>query len=370
MSYMPDGVIYIDWRAKAGKRAGMACIGDDGVLGAKKMVEDIMSGLTGDVARDAAYLTVRGRELQGLRMRGRVVREIGWTIFKLDPEGKAEAFREAFGADRLGLDLVLAKAERQMETGNYPRALNILESHMAKMSGAGICLGEKSESSYHHFRNILEIAICSAHYDEACVFKIVPEDMGKLHALRALALIRLERVEDALAALRLARSINPVRADILLLIADLDRLTGRMDDFVKTTNECLKCSYFRQELAKCYRNLACYYSFVEDYETACALCWLSMGYEASSIEAEKELVELERMAGRRLPIPDVEEIRWLCGEKGIPVGPNDEAIAFAYAIGEHLMSEGRYPKARFYFKILLDLTGSDEVKTILESLPK
>jgi tetratricopeptide (TPR) repeat protein len=216
---------------------------------------------------------------------------------------------------------------------------------------------------------MLEIAIYTALYDEECTFKIVPEDIGQLYTMYALALIRLKRIEESRQALICARIINPVRTDVMFLIADLDRLTGKMDEYLEITKTCLKCVYSDSELAKCYRNLAHYYAFRENYELAIALCFFSMSFELESGEAQKELLNIQQITGKRPAVPEGEEIRRLCLENDIPIGPNEDVLSFAYAIGEHLKNEGRYTKARFYYQVLLDLTDSEEVKDILQNMP-
>jgi tetratricopeptide (TPR) repeat protein len=334
-----------------------------------EILSEIKSGLTGDVDLDTAFLIAKGLEHQDHIMSEKILREIGWMTVRLEPEDTADSFKKAFHTDRLGLEKALGRAERQIEGGNYLRAVNILENYISKINSSGIKLADDEENSYHHFRNMLEIAIYTTLYDEDCEFKIVPEDIGQLYTLYALALMRLKRVDESRKALNAARIINPVRTDVLFLLADLDRLTGRMEDYLETTKTCLKCVYTDADLAKCYVYLARYYASLENYELANALFFFSMSFDLESGEAQKELQNIQLLTGKRVVVPEGDEIKRLCQENGIPIGPSEDVLSFAYAIGEHLKNEGRYSKARFYYQVLLELTDSEEVREILESIP-
>jgi tetratricopeptide (TPR) repeat protein len=339
------------------------------MLGFEETMEQIKSGLTGRVERDVPYLINSGLECRKHRMFERIQREIGWMIFKLEPEDKSDSFRRAFGSDRLGLEKALKRAEHQIEISNFDRAANILETYTSRIKSSGISLASDIASSYHHFRNMLEIAIYTALYDEGAAFRIIPEDIGQLYTLYALALMRMKRIEESRQALNSAWIINPVRTDVMFLMADLDKLTGKMDEFLGITKTCLKCVYTDSDLGRCYRNLACYYSYIENYELSTALYFFSMSFDLESETARKELVNIQKITGKKLVVPEGDEIRRLCIENGIPIGPSEEILMFAFAIGEHLKKEGRYDKARFYYQVLLELTNSEEVKVILQNMP-
>jgi tetratricopeptide (TPR) repeat protein len=142
-----------------------------------------------------------------------------------------------------------------------------------------------------------------------------------------------------------------------------------MDDFLSMTKDCLKCVYSDSDLGRCYRNLAYYYSFLENYELASALFFFSMSFDLETETAQAELRNIQTITGKKLVVPEGDEIRQLCIDNNIPIGPSEDILMFAYAIGDHLKKEGRYAKARFYFQVLLELTNSDEVKEILQNLP-
>ena len=96
---------------------------------------------------------------------------------------------------------------------------------------------------------------------------------------------------------------------------------------------------------------------------------MSLQFDGESKNAMSELYYIREKAGDvgRTSIEDVKR----CAERyKFPVGAHQDVIGMAYAYGKHFLEQNNIDGARYCFEIAYSLTDDDEIKKVLDSIPK
>ena len=96
---------------------------------------------------------------------------------------------------------------------------------------------------------------------------------------------------------------------------------------------------------------------------------MSLHFERDSKNAISELYFIHEKAGD-IDQTSVEGIQSYAEKYGFPVGAHEDVIGIAHAYGKHFIEQNNNDAARYCYEIAYSLTDDENIKKLLDSLPK
>jgi tetratricopeptide (TPR) repeat protein len=270
-----------------------------------------------------------------------------------------------------GFDEALIEASNKTGEGKYEEALAILEQ-MVKVVEEAAMFQDTEEEEYHNFKNGLEQVL----YNESCnpgkkLLQIQDNYAAMYHKYGAL-LFEFKRYNEAEDALKKAHRYNPVCTDILFELSEVYKSRSDWETYLPMMAKCLEYAYSIKALARCYRNLGYYAIEEEQFLVATAFYIYSLQFDPESETARHELGFIAQKTGKESVYPEneeqVEKIYNLLKESKIQLGPNKLVWSIALSMGQEAQKADMKDVARYFFGIAYELTGSEEVKKILDEI--
>ena len=338
----------------------------------EEIMQKVTSGLTGNPEADGKYLLAQMDEYKMHELAQEVARGIGRLLYEVLPAEKREEMDRLIGNNRIGVDAAIEEAEFQIHKKNFSRALEILESLIKKVeddNGELTMFRDDTVSEYHCFRNIFEEILYKEMFKPERTVRQMSEDFSHLYFVYGNLLFELKRYDEAVVALKKAIRINPIAAEARFELAEISKVKGDWEDFLKQTIQCLTVAYSGVNVGRCYRNIGYYFIEQQNYDAATAIYFLSMHFDQQSQMAQSQLLYIQQVTGKQAQPPSNEEIGRIFKQYGIPSGANELVLGIAAGLGRSAKEQGHFDAARFFFSILYDLTYDEEVKGWIESLP-
>jgi tetratricopeptide (TPR) repeat protein len=337
----------------------------------KEIMQRITEGLTGDSKRDLVYLRAQSEAYKTHELAKEIMRGIGRLNYSVMPEDMREEFGRALNNYYLGMDVTLEEAVFQISGQKYDRALELLESVIKEIEdghGERIFFLDDSVSEYRRFDNFLEEHIYRCLTDPQKDVRRIPEDYTNIYFRYGYLLYELQRYDEALAALKKAEAINPVRVDIQFEIAGIYKNLHDWEKFRDIAQKCLLLSYRSKDLARAYRYLGFYYVEQENYDLAVALLAFSMDFDNQVSTAPAELLYIQGQIGKPLALPEPDAALKMLAENDIQIGASDLVEGLTAAIIHLAEEHGDIAGAKMYCEVLYDITHNPSVKEKLDSL--
>jgi hypothetical protein len=105
------------------------------------------------------------------------------------------------------------------------------------------------------------------------------------------------------------------------------------------------------------------------FDVASVLYFMSMQFDRESTMAQSQLYYIQQITGKKSTAPSRDEVQKTFNDNGIQFGANNHVLGIAAGLGKSAKEQGHHDAARFFFSILYDLTGDDDVKSWIDSLP-
>ena len=265
----------------------------------------------------------------------------------------------------LGLEAVAEEARFNIYKKNWPKALELIEGVIDTLENKFLSFADDKVSEYHFFRNILEEIIYKELYKPAKDVRRIPEDYAEIYYLYGTILFELKRYDEAEVVLQKAMRVNPVRTDIISELSEIYKIRKDWGEYLSLSKRMLNCAYASEGVAKALRNLGYYFSEQRDFDTATAMYILSYQFEQSPF-ANTELMYIQQQTGRQIVPPSQEEMQKIFSMHEIPMGANKDILGIAYALAKEAEKQDVKDSARFFYNIIFDLTGDDEIKKLLD----
>ncbi len=278
------------------------------------------------------------------------------------PEEKRAELEKVLEKDARGFESVLDEVRFNVYCKNYDKALNMIEDLIHKYKKAGMYSNDKV-SEYFCFREAMEDLLYRNYNDSSKEIRQSPIDYAEIYLLYGSLLIELKKIEDAAEALKKARRWNPANAKIGFEYAETFKIQGKMEEFAEETRGLFKYSFRPDDLARCYRNMAFYYTEKEEYKTA-VCCLMFSGVFESSEMISSELYYISQETGEMYN-PSANEIEECLKAHKIPYGPDEEILQMSYAYGKHFYEEGDMEAAKYFLEIFDGFIKDDEISEIL-----
>lgn len=339
----------------------------------EEIMQSITSGLTGVAKTDIKYLMDKSEEYKTHELSQEILRGIGRLIFEIVPKEKQAELNAAIQSDQLGISTVIEEAEFQIYRKNFDKALEILEALIAKgedENGNRIIFIDDTVSEYHAFDNYFEEILYKELFQPTRTVRNMPENFYQLYSIYGALLVELKHFDEAKVALEKAIEINPIGVDAIFELAEISKLNSEWDQYLALTKRCLHVAYTGKHVSRCFRNFGYYYVEQKDFNLAAALYLVSGEYDKETTMSQSQLFYIQHVSGKPIPKFTHATICKLFEKEGIPTGPNNDVIGIAYSLGKLMADNGNNEGARYLFSIVYDLTESDEIKAMLDSLPK
>ncbi|MDR2600347.1 MAG: tetratricopeptide repeat protein [Oscillospiraceae bacterium] len=302
-----------------------------------------------------------------------ISRGIGRILYDVMPADKRAKIEKTIENHQLGVNAALDEAGFQMHQKNFDKALSILESLINKMEqgkGEMTLFRADAVSEYFYFHNPFEELLYKELYKPDKTLRRMTEDFGHCYYMYGNLLFELKRYEDAIVALKKAISINPVRVEAILELAEVYKIHKEWDEYLNLTKQCLDFAYTSRELARCYRNLGYYYIEQEEYRIATALYFKSMAYDNESATPQSQLFYIQQVSGNPTPDLSPDEVNVILKENNIPQNANDAVLGISLVFGKGSFERVDYESAKGFWSIFYDITKDEGIKKMIDSLPK
>jgi tetratricopeptide (TPR) repeat protein len=337
------------------------------------IMRDITNGLTGEPEADMKHLMDKSEEYKSHELAKEILRGIGRLFYEIiSPEVRAELNTLADN-NHLRVKTVIEETEFQMYKKNYERALEIIETMVKESEGKNgerTIFADDSVNEYHFFQNLFEEVLYKELFKPERSVRRMSDDYAHLYFVYGNLLFELKLCDDARNALKKAIQINPVCAEAILELAEINKLHGEWDEYINLTKQCLKVAYTGRHVGRCYRNLGYYYTEQKNYDLAVALYIVSIEYDKESTKPQSQLFYIQQVSNKPIPALSYETSRKLLEKNDIQAEANRDVLELAYGLGKLMAEKDDNDTARFLFSIVYDLTHDDKIKGIHDSLPE
>lgn len=335
------------------------------------IMQEIVKGLTGNPSEDRAYLIQQNEKYKDHPLSREILREIGRILFRIAPKDAQIDFSKAFRQDmNMHFQKVREALKLKME-GEFDEAMKILEPEVKVME-------EFHEHGFFKNDSVSEYYIFDNLYEEILFhFRAKPErtvresdfDYGEMFFAYGNILIDLQRIEEAQIALQKAKRWKPCNANFSLEYAETFKIKGEMDKFLEETKHAFAIAYEPSVVGRCYRNLGYYFIEKELWQEAIECYSASLLYDKESENARQELGYIYSKTGEEITL-STEHLKEYSEKYGFPLGADRDVVLLAYHQGVKFYEEKDFATARFLLEIAYNLVHDDEIKELLDKIPK
>ena len=269
----------------------------------------------------------------------------------------------------LQLDEALYESQKYMDNYEWDKALPILEKMVKKVEELAP-YKDDDYTEYHSFHEKLEGLLYEEFEKTKKEICNIDEPLSDLYLAYGSALLGLEQKEESKKALLTALRWNSVHPEIYLKLADWSVMYGDAEDVRKYASEALKWAFHMKDIGNCYYYFGWYTYQKEAYAAAFGyyhLCSdLGDGDRKFLSDSEQIMIAIQKKAEP----PTLEEMEKYSIQYNVPLAYNSKIVDFVLELGKKAMSdedESDYT-AYYFFSILYEMTGSENVREFLEEL--
>ena len=280
----------------------------------EKIINEINSGLTGDVEKDHSYLLEQTEKYKQHPMSHEILKEIGRKLYEILPaEGKKE-LEEAINVDFKALNKKIDEANTYVMQRNYEPAKKLLNEYL---EGALNIYKEDQITRYFTFKDIIEF-YCSKEKLNIQK-KAVWVDLRTDDAYKLLAYIASEEKNFSQAIEYLERGLyfNPMNLGLRFEFAESYKMQNNIEKMYEAINNIYDYIYDPSMLSRYYRLLGYYFIEKQNYDVAYSLYAISVYYENSEM-AHHEINYIKQQTGNPNFEKTTAEIINLLKQQNIP----------------------------------------------------
>lgn len=265
------------------------------------------------------------------------------------------------------LNKVLEQVRGKVRRDHFDQAAELLEKVVAEI--------EKDEDyqdgedyELHRFREPFEDVLYREIYSPTKELKQVDQPVGEVYLQYANALFELERFDEAKTAIQAAIRWNPTNVKNYFELMEIYKREGDLEKFFEMAINSFGIAFIPQDIARCYRNLAYYFLEKKAYEEALNCVVMSMNFDPNAKQGEQLLYFISEVGGRNVPQPSFESLQRFGEQYGFPAGASPDVVSLAYSYAKRYEAIDNKDGMRYFYGILYNLTGDEEIKAILDRL--
>lgn len=336
-----------------------------------KIMQEITAGLTGDNAQDIAYLKEQMEKYKDHEYGKEIIRACGRLLYEKLPDELKNKVNQVAENEDLGIKATLDEVGYCVYKKDFDKALNLMEALVSRIDEAheGGMFQDDAVSTYCNFDELFEEVLYRHLNETGKEVRRCPMPFHVVYARYGSLLFEMKRYDEAKKALEKAIRWNPVYTDAMFERAECHKATGDLQGFFNLTVEAFKYAFRPNTVARCFRNLGYYFIEKELWDEAVACYVASMDYEKEALNAQSEMYYIQRKAGRQIPPPSQEAFESFGQQYGFPVHPSEDILGLSYAYGKHFAEQGNSEGARYFWTVFYELTGNEEIKQMIDSLP-
>ena len=332
------------------------------------IIKEIKAGLTGDYKIDLKYLDEKCREYKEHEMGKEIIRTCGRLMYDIIPETKKAELNEAMEQDRKADRAIIDEIKANIDKKEYDKALLMLEDYEKKISGIGFYEDDKV-SEYFQFEEFIQEII---YRYRNRVTKEIREAKGipycEVYMIYGSLLVELKHFEEARTILKKGLRWNPLSFYMTMEYIETYKMEGNLDKAFELTIDAFKIAIHAAQIGRCYRNLGYVFAEKKLYPEAvtCYITGEQLDNEAKQTQDEVNLIQ--QLTGHTFN-PAMKDLEEYAKRYGFPIGADKEIVELAYSYGKHFLEVKEYEGAKYCLGIAYELTGDEEVKKVLNSMP-
>ena len=331
------------------------------------ILQEIHSGLTRHPKSDLDFLKKKCEEYKDHEYAQPILRECGRLMYDLLPDDKKDEISKIIGEEKTGYVIEIEDIKACIHKGDFNKALELAETLVKKIEDLNMFIDDPV-SEYRLFDEFFEEALYRFLYKPLRTLPAPEIPYTEIYYLYGAILVELKQLDEARKALQKGMHWNPVAFNIRAEYVETFKMQGDMDQFFKETLALFKIAFRSPLVARCLRNLGYYFVEKQQYPEAVAVYVMSTRYENSSPQVQNELNYINQVAGG-IKQPTVDDMQRYSTQYGFPMGADKDVLGMAHAYGTSFLKENNFDGARYCFDILYELTGDEEVKKLIDSIP-
>ena len=335
----------------------------------QEIMTEITSNLTGDQDSDIEYLTNKCEEYKTHEMATEILRGIGRIMYDLLPDEKRERINMAIKNDSLGWKATLEEVDFCIYKKDFSKARVLIESLIDKLEASGLYKDDEV-TEYKDFYEYFEEVIYSFMNKPEKTLRSPGYPFANIYLRYGGLLFEFHEHEKAKEALIKAVEWNPISAEIAFELAENYKATGDVETFFDMSKQAHKNCFRPATLARCYRNLAYYYTENKKYREAMACLIRSGTYDDASANLQSEMYFIQETNGGVRINLEPDEVMDILEKENIPIGPDQDVLGLSFALAKGCMDRKELNGAEYFLNIFYDLTGDEQTGKMLDTVRK
>lgn len=329
-----------------------------------EIINEIKANLGENKDLNRKYLSSQIEKYKDHPYNKEIVREISRMMWDCLSDEEKEEFIEISDNENPIMD-ILNEISEFIEVGEYKKALDKLNRFMESFPGM---FEDDRVSEYHSFTNPLEELLFRKYIGAKKEVRLIPDNVPllDLYYIYGFLLLENNQLEEAEENLKKANKINPVSARIILELSEIyKKHTPSFNQFYIYTTEALTYSYYPNDIARCYRNLAYYYIEENRLDVATAFLKYSMTFEMS-IMAYSELHYIESK-GQNIDM-GLEDAIEIIKKQNIQLGVNPFILETMNELAKEYENNQLFNQAIYFYELMFNLTNDEKTAEKIKNL--
>ncbi|WP_298502095.1 lipopolysaccharide assembly protein LapB [uncultured Methanobrevibacter sp.] len=323
----------------------------------EEIINEIKANLGENRDLNRKYLSSQIEKYKDHPYNKEIVREVSRMMWDCLSDEEKEEFMEISDKENPIMN-ILNEISELLEVGEYKKALSIMDDFMEGFPGM---FEDDKVSEYHSFTNPLEELLFRKYIGAKKEVRLIPDNKPvlDLYYIYGFLLLENNQLDEAEENLKKANRINPVSARIILELSEIyKKHTPSFNKFVMYTTEALTYSYYPQDIARCYRNLAYYFIEENKFDIAVGLLKYSMTFEMS-VMAHSELHYIESK-GHNIDIT-LEDAIEIIKDNNIQLGVNPFILETLNELAGEYEKNKLYAQAIYFYELIFNLTNDEKI---------
>ncbi|MBU5486644.1 hypothetical protein KQI77_00455 [Clostridium sp. MSJ-8] len=317
----------------------------------EEIIEEIRSGLKGDIKEDMIYLRNQGDKYSSHESSREILNAIGqMSLEVVASKGMPEEQEEQLN---IKINMLYDKALGEVKEGKVKQANATLKAVIDMLPNK-----ELGGTINFSFANVLELWLYVAIFDPKIKINQIKTDNSSIYNLYGFTEAQSLNVAEAIKALEESIRWNPVNVSSMLELAEINRRQGNDEKFVNIMRNCLNMSLSSENLARCYYEIGVYYIEKEQYDIGICLLHLSNSYCYKEFIV-KELEELKESKEIDIDAPSEGEIKDMLNKYQMPLGPSAIVVGVIKALAENAKQNNATAIYDFCKDVFKDLTRKE-----------
>ena len=332
-----------------------------------KIIEKITGKLTGDIDKDVAMLQKEAEKYMDHEYSEEILRAVGRVLTQVMPNDEKDKIYHILSNLKLSTDAVLDEVKLKIREGDLDKAESIIKSilpHEGKYQ-------EDKVSVYFAFNNQIEVIYYKSKFNPQKDIRFVSADIDtEVFLTYAYILIEKKKFDEAMDMLDRGLKYNPLDTELLFEKGEIFKLRKDWEEFKKVTDMCMEYSYSPESIARAYRNYGFMFIELKDYDAAICCYLMSLQFDRNNMTmAQSQLYYISKVIDSKINEEEYfEVIDQLFEERGIQIGANPELLDIAFALGQKYEEDKVYEDACYFYSVVYNLTGDEEIRKRIESI--